>query len=171
MQFLSKHDVYKDRVTGAFYTKCSSTSSVVLIDNMNNCPEKGFVLKPFNDHPDLDWSTYDENLSKYHAKEKFGYKIDDFRQYIFVTDDMFKVRFENIGIMYSPVDLDADLRHYESEDCDFSNRKWVAKLMERQLLSSSGSLFDCIKYVMYLDYMERTSVTDVDSSQLELFPD
>lgn len=171
MRFLSKHEVYRDLVSGVFYEKEYTFKPIALIPAEGRSVKRGIVLRPFMGHPDLDFSHFAKFTASSHPKATLGYSPNDFSQTLFVTADVFTERFAWEGVFYLPVDLDASRREYEEENCDFTRRDWILRNVERTLKQSRGALSDCVLYTLYEEYKSRTICREVDSYQLSLFPD
>jgi len=156
VKFTQKDEVFQDVETGVCYTKDYALYPIAVIDSSGKSSSSGILMTPYGDHPDVDW----DGMAMYEAgpklKKKFGFMPHQFGQKVLVTEAVFETRFKSLGVLTKEVDLDAVVRHYESECCDFSNRNAVSRSVARQLMRMVPAMWACELYTLLKDYLAHT---------------
>jgi hypothetical protein len=151
-------EVFRDKQTGACYTKDFAHKPIAVIDGPGPAKSFGVVLAPYAGPLPADKADSGEILVEGTGyMSQFGYSPEDLCQSLMVTKEQLASRFEDLGPVSQEVDLLAAIKHYEEEDCDFSNREYVLKCALRQLQRSGQSSHgDCILHTLIQDYQANT---------------
>lgn len=158
MKVRTKEDVFLDTVTGMYYIREFKSWPVKLIDGPGVATVEGHLLRPSSNHPDFDWShlsSIEEN-ERMDVPAQVGYIPWNYAQELFVTEEQLKARFKFIGRLTFEVDMEAQVRHYESECCDFSNRESVADDALRHLGQHPRGTFGASLYVIIKEFIQKT---------------
>lgn len=158
MKFTQKEEVFKDTVTSVCYTREFDTRGpfkVAIIDAPGKVTQFGCVLTPYGGHPLVDWDDVETQLAK-DQKEKYGFVAARWGSTIVVSEEQFNARFVSLGELSKEIDLDRVVAHYEEENCDFSNRAWVAKSVTRHLQRMFPAMWACEIYTLLKDYLANT---------------
>lgn len=158
MKVRTKEDVFLDTVTGVYYIREFKSCPVKLIDRPGAATVEGHMLRLSSDHPDFDWSHLAgiEEDARMDVAAQVGYIPWNYAQQLFVTDEQLRSRFKFIGQMTFEVDMEAQVRHYESECCDFSNRESVAQDALQYLGQHPRGMFGASLYVIVKEFIQKT---------------
>lgn len=148
MIITTKTEVFRDTLTGMCYAESFRVRPVVALTNKVDTVVKGVYLEPFGDHPDIQWGGVVEDDTPEKHRKLFGFDALDWAQDVFVPDEVFQTRFESLGEKVQTFDMEAAIRHYESERVSFSDEQLV-EMAKRQLAKiRSTSLRECLVYAL-----------------------
>lgn len=149
-----KTEVFRDSLTGYHYSKVYAFRPIAVLSAGGNPAHQGILLKRYS----FETTGPEEfELPLTSNEAKLGYPARCLGQEILVTDDILATRFVNIGILEHEVDFLAEIAYYEAEECDFSNRPWVARLVARFLKRERVvGQHSCLIYTLLKDYVANT---------------
>jgi hypothetical protein len=156
MQFTQKDEVWRDRESGVCYTRPAKLKPIAVIDGAGKSTTFGVLLTPYGGHPDLEWDGLPMLEANEALRERLGFSPHCFGQDLLVTEEQLGTRFERLGVLSREVDLEALVREYEAECCDFSNRAGVIASVTRQLQRMAPCKWTCEVYTLFKDYLAHT---------------
>jgi hypothetical protein len=149
-------EVFRDKVTGACYTKKFSHKPVAVLDGPGPATVFGLLLQPYEGPLSEDVELRSEDQVP--SRDEIGYPPEDLCQELLVTKDQFAERFESLGLQSEEIDLEAAVRQYEQENCDFSDREYVLRHAQQMLQRESyPGHWACVTYTLIKDYQANTS--------------
>lgn len=158
LKLSTQKDVFLDTVTGMHYERPFVSKRALLLDETGNAPQAGHTLKPCGGHPDLDWSLWEKNEGRPEVEAALGYAPDDYAQTLFVTDALLASRFKFVGRLNFEQDMAQQVKKYEEENVDFSNRDRVGGEALCALSKDSGGLAGAALYTVVREYLARTEL-------------
>lgn len=153
MIFQQSHKVYRDKLTGVCYSKRHAFKPLALIAGPGNAGQEkvkefGYVLEPYSGHPQAAW---DADIGTQEAEDRAelaGFNPYCFGQDVFVTEAQLAERFECLGTLSQEIDLEATMREYQEEGCDFSDTDNLARNVLDHVQRMAPSLAACQLYAL-----------------------
>lgn len=168
MKYKSTKVVYRDRITGLYYTEKYTHRPLVVIDGVDRPTVSGIVLTQTGDY-NKDWPSPDFNQLYNSDDVDFGYPAACFGQDLLVTPEGLISRFENMGphtVEYSTLQAIAG---YEDECCDFSQADWVADLAIRFMTNEYPCQSTCIQHTLIEHFIKTAVPAEKQERLLKLF--
>jgi len=148
-----KDVVYRHKGTGVAYTLEHTIVPIAVMVEPGKPALMGALLKPYGDHPDLDWDDWSQDRRSDEFLKKYGFLPNRYGQWIVVEESKLETDFECLGTLTKEMDLEALTRHYEEEHCSFSNKEQLAKSVIRRLSESGPGLWTCELYAVLKGFL------------------
>jgi hypothetical protein len=155
MKIIQTEVVYLDQATGMAYTKEHAVLPLALITASGQKAVFGVLLKPYGDHAAVAWDDPRQRDSRSEQLEKHGFIATQYGQDIVVTEELFERRFTCLGRLTKEVDLEALTRHYESENCDFSDAEGLKHAVLRRLAEAAPGMWACQLYAVLKGFLAK----------------
>lgn len=168
MKYKSTKIVYRDKVTGLYYTEKNNFRPLVALTGEGKPELSGVVLTQTGDY-NPEWPAPDFNKLYGSDTEDFGYPASCFGQDLLVTEEGLASRFENMGkhtVEYSTLKT---IAHYEEECCDFSQTDWVADLAIRLMARGHPHQATCVMHTLIEHYINTAVPEDKRAGLNEIF--
>lgn len=156
MKFTQKDEVLRDRESGVCYTRVFQLRPIAVIDGAGPVTQFGVLLTPYGHHTDVPQDSSPSDEDRTARRARLGFSPNRLDQDVLVTEAQLATRFESLGVLSREVDLDATVREYEDECCDFSNRTGIIRSVTRQLQRMGPCKWACEVYALLKDYQAHT---------------
>lgn len=145
--------VYRHKATGVAYTMEHAIVPIAIMGESDEPARFGVLLKPYGDHPDIDWDDWSREYDSDELLGKYGFLPNRYGQWIVVEESKLETDFECLGTLKKELDLEELTRHYKEERCSFSNKEHLAQAVIRRLAESGPSLWTCQLYAVLKGFL------------------